>query len=311
VAGAASATSLSCLSPLVAGAVTGDGRAKANSLMGVAKSTSLVAGPALAALLIFSVGTGWVFVLDAAAFAVSAVMLGLARIERVPGRRTSMASDLVRGWREVWARDWYWTSLIAHAVWNFAANLLLTLGPLVAVQQLGGEGVWIAVVQAGGIGLLIGSLVSGKARPKRPVLVGNLVLATYALPLTLFAVSAPVPAIVAAYAVALTALGFLNPTWQTAVQTRIPASALGRVSSYDLLLSVAAQPLGVVVAPIAAAAWGVHAPFAVTAVLVLVVCVGTVAVPGVRRLTVDYGNLTSAPEPDPVAEAVEKSASPA
>ncbi|MFJ9924856.1 Predicted arabinose efflux permease, MFS family [Streptomyces misionensis] len=298
VAGVASAVGLANLSPLVIRAVPGSGarRQKANSLMGVAKSISQLAGPALAGASIWAVGTGWVFVLDSAAFAVSATMMLLVRLdgEAAPaGTRRPVLAGLAEGWAEVRARDWYWISLIAHATWNFAANVLLTLGPLVAVTRLGGQGTWIAVTQAGGIGLLAGSLVAGRARPRRPILAGNLVLASYALPLALFAVAAPVPVLVAGYGIAMAGLGFLNPTWQTAVQTAIPPHVLARVASYDWLVSLAAQPLGVILAPIALHAWGAEPPFAAAAVLVAVVCAGTALAPGVRDLRLERPRVTA------------------
>ena len=293
VAGAASAVGLSNLAPLVTKIVpaSGEQRLKANSSMGVAKSVSLLAGPALTGTLVLAVGVGWVFVVDAAAFGISAALILMVRLRASaasPGPRRSIRADLTEGFAEVRARDWHWTSLIAHAVWNFAANVLLTLGPLVAVTRYGGEAAWIAVTQAGGVGLLAGSLLSGWARPKRPVLVGNLALSSYALPLTLFAVGAPVPLLVVGYGIALTALGFLNPTWETTVQAVIPQNVLARVSSYDWLVSLAAQPLGVALAPVALSLWGEQIPFAAAAVLVAVVCTGTAAVPGVRRLRLDY-----------------------
>ncbi|MYQ45889.1 MFS transporter [Streptomyces sp. SID4985] len=294
VAGAASAVSLSNLATLLVrvAPVSGPARQKANSLMGVAKSVALLAGPALAGLLIWVVGIGWVFVLDSAAFAASASLMPFIRLHQkgssAPARR-AIRAGLVEGWAEVRARDWYWTSLVAHAAWNLVANVLLTLGPLVAVTRLGGQGAWIAVTQAGGIGLLAGSLLAGRARPRRPVLAGNLVLATYALPLALFAASAPVPLLVAGYGIAMAGLGFLSPTWQTTVQEAIPHHVLARVSSYDWLLSLAAQPLGVIVAPVALHLWGARVPFAASAVLVAVVCAGTALVPGVRNLRSDRG----------------------
>ncbi|MFD8804518.1 MFS transporter [Streptomyces sp. NPDC059597] len=292
VAGAASAVSLANLSPLLTrvAPVSGPARQKANSLMGVAKSVALLGGPALAGLLIWAVGIGWVFVLDSAAFAVSAALMPFVRLRPKTGpapARRRLRAGLVEGWAEVTARDWYWTSLLAHAAWNFAANVLLTLGPLVAVTRLGGQGAWIALTQAGGIGMLAGSLLAGRARPRRPVLAGNLVLATYALPLALFATSAPLPMLVGGYGIAMAGLGFLSPTWQTTVQTAIPPHVLARVASYDWLVSLAAQPLGVFLAPLALRLWGARVPFAASAVLVAVVCAGTALVPGVRDLSSD------------------------
>lgn len=60
--------------------------------------------------------------------------------------------------------------------------------------------------QAGAVGMLAGSLLAARLRPRRPVLAGNLGLALYTAPL-LLAVAAPAAAVIAAYCVALTALG--------------------------------------------------------------------------------------------------------
>ncbi|WP_199736927.1 MULTISPECIES: MFS transporter [Micromonospora] len=284
VGGTASAFANPTAAPLVAGTVDADGRQRANALMGVTRNASQLAGPALAGLLIWTAGPGWAFLLDAASFAVSAALLSVIRVRHVPVPHHSLRADLILGWREVRSRDWYWYSLLAHAAWNGAAAVLLTVGPVVAVDRLGGEGVWVLLQQVGAVGLLAGSLLAGRVRPARPVLLGNLALATYAAPLLLLAVAAPAPVTVTAYCLALTALGFLNPVWETVVQGQFPPEVLARVTSYDWLMSLGAMPLGYALAPLAAHAWGPPAPLATAGVLVLLACAGTAAVPGVRRL---------------------------
>lgn len=161
--------------------------------------------------------------------------------------------------------------------------MLSTLGPLVAAQRLGGDGVWIAMTEAGAVGLLLGSRLAGRVRPRRPVLAANLGLTLYALPLALLAAAAPAPAVVAPYGLAVGGLGFLGPVWETAVQQAVPARVLARVTSYDWLLSLAAMPLGYALAPPAADAWGSAAPLLGAAALVVLTSRGTLAVPGVRR----------------------------
>lgn len=282
--GAASAFANPTAAPLVAGTVDADGRQRANALMGVTANASRLSGPALAGLLIWAAGPGWAFMLDAGSFAVSAALLAAIRVRHVPVAHRSLRTDLVRGWREVRARDWYWSSLLAHAVWNGAAAVLLTLGPLVAVNRLGGEGVWVLLQQAGAVGMLAGSLLAARVRPARPVLLGNLALATYAAPLLLLAATAPAPVTVTAYCLALAALGFLNPVWETVVQGQFPPEVLARVTSYDWLMSLGAMPVGYALAPLAADVWGPSPPLAVAGALVLLACAGTAAVPGVRRL---------------------------
>lgn len=284
IGGAAGAFAMPTVSPLVRGTVEGDGLLRANALMGVASSSTRLGGPAVAALLISTAGPGWAFVLDGISFAVSAALLSVIRVKRVPIERRSVLADLKEGWQEVRSRDWYWTSLIGHSCWNGAAAVLMTLGPGLAVHELGGEWVWVWTLQTGAVGLLLGSLLAGRAKPRRPVLVANMGLALYAAPLALLAAHAPVPLIIAAYGIAQAGLGFLSPVWETAVQSAIPPHTLARVTSYDWLLSLAAMPLGYALAPLAADAWGPEVPLTFAALAVLVSCLGTAAVPGVRGL---------------------------
>ncbi|MFF2615522.1 MFS transporter [Kitasatospora sp. NPDC058046] len=314
VGGIASAFAMPTASPLVAATVRGELRLRANALLGTATGAARLGGPALAGLLVYTAGPGWAFVLDGASFVLSAALLARLRVDRatgdpapddtapdntVPDAPRSLRRDLAEGWSEVRSRDWYWTSLIAHGVWNGASAVLLTLGPLIAATRLGGDGAWVALTQAGAVGLLVGSLVAARLRPRRPVLAGNLALALYGLPLLALALPAPAPVAVAAQAVAMAGLGFLNPLWETVVQQDFPPGTLARVTSYDWLLSLAAAPLGYVLAPLAAGAWGDRVPLLAAAGLVTAVCAGTAAVPGVRR----YGaRRTTAPEPGPPTE---------
>jgi hypothetical protein len=103
----------------------------------------------------------------------------------------------------------------------------------------------------------------------------------------------PAPLLVISYGIALTALGFLNPLWDTTVQQAVPPAVLARVMAYDWVVSLAAQPLGFALAPAAAAAWSPIVPLLFAAVLVAVSCLGTALVPGVRNLRI--GDATEVP----------------
>ncbi|RKS79192.1 MFS transporter [Actinomadura pelletieri DSM 43383] len=302
IGGTASAFQTPTISPLVAGTVEPSGLQKANSLLGAATGATRLAGPALAGTFVLTIGPGWTFVLDAATFAASGALLAATRVRHVPqpdlpdgrsGAFQRLERDMAEGWAQVRTRDWYWTSLIAHGVWNGASAVLLTLGPAIAIDHLGGEETWIATVQVGAVGLVAGSLPASRIHLRRPVLVANLGLAIFALPLALLAVPAPAPLVIGSYGVALAGLGVLNPTWQTVGQLTIPQHALARVTSYDWLLSLAAAPLGYALAPLAASAWGTAVPLTASAVLVAASCLGTAPVPSVRQLTM--------PTPEPPA----------
>ncbi|MFD0025438.1 MFS transporter [Streptomyces sp. NPDC058382] len=294
--GAAGAFAMPTVSPLIRGTVAESGLLRANSLMAVVNSATRIGGPAVAGALVLTAGPGWAFVLDGASFAVSAALLSAIDVRHVSVARSSVLSDLREGWGEVRGRDWYWTSLIAHAVWNGAAAVLMTVGPALFLHEPGGRGTWIAFLQTGAVGLLLGSLLAGRARPRRPVLIANMGLALYALPLCLLAAHAPVAATICAYGISQAGLGYLNPVWETAVQSAVPAHALARVTSYDWLLSLGAMPLGYALAPPAASAWGAEVPLAAAGVAVGAACLATAAVPGVRRLRAPSDKVTRTTE---------------
>ncbi|MER6124116.1 MFS transporter [Streptomyces sp. NPDC001795] len=280
--GAATAFAQPAFSPLVIGTVPEAGRQRANAAVAAASSAARLAGPPLAGALLLA-GAGWAFIAVGIGYAVSAALLLPLRVAHVRPQRRAFLTDLRDGWAEVRSRDWYWTSLIAHAVWNGAAAVLATLGPAIALDELGGKKVWVAMSTVAGVGLLLGSLAAGRARLRNPVLTGNLALASYAAPLALLAVPAPASLVIPVYGLAMAALGFLNPVWETAVQQVVPGPVLARVVSYDWLLSLAAMPLGYVLAPLAADAWGPRTPLAVASALVGAACLATAAVPGVRH----------------------------
>lgn len=288
VGGAATAFDMPATLPLISGTVSGDQRQAANALMGVAASATLMAGPALAGVLIFTAGAGWALVLDAATFAVSATTLALLRISHVTVPRQSLRRDLAAGWAEVRSRTWYWTTLIGHGTWNFAAGVLATLGPLIAIRELGGKGVWLAALEASAVGYLIGSLLAGRTRVSRAILVGNMALMSFAAPLVLFAIAAPAWAVVGSYGLAMGCLGFMNPVWETAVQQEVPEHVLARVSAYDWLISLGAMPLGFAIGPILAGSLGFTWPLAGAAILVVTALLVPSLSPAVRNLSLHH-----------------------
>lgn len=282
--GAASAFGVPATLPLVSGTVDADGRQAANSLLGVAGSATSVAGPAIAGALIFTVGAGWAFVLDAATFAVSAGTLAVIRVRPVDVPRQALRRELATGWAEVRARTWYWASIIGHGTCNFALGMLMTTGPLIAITELGGKAVWLAALEASAAGYLTGALIAGRARISRGVLAVNLVLMSLAAPLVLFALPAPAWADVAAYGLAAVGLGFANPVWLTAVQQEVPAEVLARVSAYDWLVSLGAQLLGYAAGPALAQAAGFAWPLSGAAILVVFTLLVPASLPSVRDL---------------------------
>ena len=286
--GAAVAFGVPAVSPLVRGVVPAERRLTVNARIGVAAGLAQIAGPALAGGMTLWLGAGWSFLLTGALFAGSAVTLGgLVTAPRPVTRRDHFLGDLREGWREARRHRWFLISVAGHGVWHLGAGVLLTLGPLIAVRDLGGESVWVVVAQAGTAAMVLGTFVASRLPIRRPLAVAALGAAAYACPLAAFAFPAPTVVVTAAYVVAMLGVGILMPLWETVMQQRVEPHALGRVDSFDALISFAARPLGLAAAAPIAAWVGVAAPLLTAAALVAAVNLAVLALPEVRRRTTE------------------------
>jgi MFS family permease len=266
---------------------------QANALLELTQNAPAIFGPVLSGLLISLFGLGWVFLVDAATFAVSGVCLALVKLPpREPRAREGFVRELTAGWDAVRSRSWYWQNLITHALWNFGFPFFQVLGPVVAVQHLGGARSWGFVSGASGLGYVLGSALVLRWKPRRPLVVGNLGLVLGGLPIVLLAKPAGTWPIAAALFLSSFGLALLNTLWRSVVQARIPEELLSRVSSWDWLISLVINPAGLAVAGPLAAAVGTRTTLLVAAGLVAIPSLLVCAVPSVRGIE---------REPDPVA----------
>jgi predicted MFS family arabinose efflux permease len=142
------------------------------------------------------------------------------------------------------------------------------LGPVVARLRLGGPAAWGAITAADAFGLIAGGVLSLRYTPRRPMLFvvvtgGAMALSPLALGLAL-----PLVAICLTAFCVGAAVEVMMVQWTVALATRIPSDKLARVSSYDVLGSLAATPAGALVAGPLAAAIGVRATEFAAAALV-------------------------------------------
>ena len=231
---------------------------QANALLRLAINSSIVVGAALGGAIVAAAGPGWAIAIDAATFAVSTASLALLRIPPAAGHaaRLPFWDDLRAGWREFRARTWLWATVAGSSFYLLAVvSPLMVLGPVVADRELGGADAWGAIAAAIGLGALTGSVVAVRVRPARPIFVVCVLLAGPALTAAALALALPTPAIALLGFAAGATEGFLEVVWMTALQERIPAAALSRVSSYDTLGSFVFMPVGFALAgPVADAA---------------------------------------------------------
>ncbi len=259
---------------------------QANALIGVSRNVFAIVGPALAGLLVYAFGPGWVYAIDAGTFALSASFLvRLPAGRAAPAARKKFMADLAEGWREVTARSWVWASILYFAVWNFAIAAFFVLGPVVSERELGGARDWGLILSGAAIGSVVGSLLALRIRPRRPLFTGYLLISVAALPTIFLVRPFPVLVIAAASVVAMVTLAFAVTLWQTTLQERIPREALSRVFSYDWVGSLVLMPLGFAVAGPLAIAIGIDATLWLAAGLLFASSIAVALVPGVRRIT--------------------------
>ncbi len=220
---------------------------QANALLSLTASGTSVIGPAVAGVLVATIGAGWAFVGDAASFAVSALFLADLRLPQTAERidAPNFLADLLDGWRQFRSQTW----MLVIDSWAVLSNMIviapfLVLGPVVAKRELGGAGAWAAIAACFGVGAIVGDLTALALKPRRPLVAGCAVVGSLAIPLALLAAAAPTAAIAAGALAAGFGLNLFNTFFVTTMQQQVPAAALSRVTSYDWLASVAFLPLG-------------------------------------------------------------------
>jgi predicted MFS family arabinose efflux permease len=284
VIGAASAFFLPASTGLVPQTVSPGRLQQANALMGLSRSATGIFGPPISGLVIALSGTGAIFLIDAATFAVSAVSLLLLR--PVPGEKRPeqqrFFAELAAGWREVVERRWILAAIGAFSISNLAASPFFILGAVIADQKLGGSAAWGIILTGSGIGGLLGGLLALRLRPKRPLVAGFLLTNFMALPMLALVGPLPTLLIAASSLLSVAAIQLANTWWFTMLQQHVPEHARSRVSSYDWLVSLVFQPLGFMLAGPLAGAIGFEATLLGAVALSLIANLGVLLVRAVR-----------------------------
>jgi MFS family permease len=233
----------------------------ANAMIGVARWSSILIGPSVAALVYGASGSATVFALDAASFLFSAALLGLTKprpTERSAGEGT--LPEIWAGVTYVSRVPWLWVTISM-----FALVLMLQFAPqqvlmpkLVAEHFHRGVGAYGLLTSLIGLGTVAGTLLYGHLQPRRRRgvlsyaiwLVNSLCIA--GLVLSPWYEVAGVLAVVRG-----TCIGFGVAVWETMLMELVPENMLSRVVSLDFFGSFGLMPLGLA---LSAGIAGVAAP---------------------------------------------------
>lgn len=245
------------------------------------------AGPALAALLVVTVGAGAAFVIDAATFFASAALLVRVRPRErgERGPRAPLLTEIAGGWREVRARPWIGLVILSASLALMVCfSPFQALGPDIADEHYGQPAVFGVVSAMFGVGSIVGSAMALRLRPRRPMLVGQAVCLPWSLNFIAFAVGLPLLALIPFALASGVGISLFIVWWETTLVHEVPPAALSRVSSFDWMGSLGLAPIGLVLAGPIAARIGPEETLAAGAALASVVTVALLFAPSIRAV---------------------------
>jgi MFS family permease len=220
-----------------------------------------VLGPILGGILIATIGAANVLFVDAATFAISAILVtvGVPAAANRAGRTDdagghSYLAELAEGLRFVRANTVLLSMILIATVGNFLDKpLTVVVAPVYAKTVYGSPTSLGLVLGAFGAGALTGSLLFGAVGrhwPRRRTFLTCWVLG----PLVIFgtlALTPPLGVLVVAGFVGGLLFGPINPLASTVIQEHTPPQMLGRVFGSLTALAQAGIPIGAVLAGIA------------------------------------------------------------
>ena len=263
----------------------------ANSLTGLSWQISGVIGPAIGAAMVALGGTSAAFGLDSLSFFISAacmaplLRIALPRTADAPPR--SPVGDLRDGLAEVTARTWLWLSIAFFGLVNVLdagpRNVAL---PFLIHDRLGLEvGALGAVSSSIAVGSVVAAVFLGRyhrLRRRGPLLYGCEIVMGSAL--VAIGLLPSLPGVMAAAFVFGLGVSIGSMVWVNSLQEMVPQERLGRVTSIDMLGSFIFLPVGFAFAGILTERVGPGNVFVLGGSLVVLLAVGMLLVPSIRRL---------------------------
>ncbi len=256
----------------VSDVVPRDSAANAIALNSASFNAARMLGPAAAGFLIVIVGSGWVFVVNAATFLAMLVALSLIRRgDLMPRVRTAGVARLADGFRYVARRpDLRVTFVMVFLIGAFGMNFPIFASTMALEfgQDADGYGVLSSILA---IGSLAGALLAARRERARMrvVMIAAGGFGVFSL------VSAAMPTY-ALYAVSLVFVGFTTVTVLTTangyVQTTTDPALRGRVLALYMAVLMGATPIGAPIAGWVADAFGPRAAITLGAAAGLLAC---------------------------------------
>lgn len=276
---------------------------QANALMSFVRNGAQFMGPVLGTMLVAFAGPQWALAVDAASYLVASVLLLPVALPPVVRGDTGIVHELREGWGEFRSRTWLWVIVVAFGVLNaIQSGVIGVVGPVLAknTESLGIRG-WGLVMGAQAVGMLVMSVVLLRVPVRRPLFAGMAGIALVALPIGMLGAHPVTLPLMAVGLLAGAGMETFGTGWNVALGEHVPSAVLSRVSSYDMVGSFVAMPIGMLIYGWLATAVPLGPLLVASGVAYAAIALSTLGVRSIRRMgRVPEGPAGDAPEPKPV-----------
>ena len=265
-----------------------EGLQKGNALNAFMTNAGVISGAAVAGILIDIFGVAFTLAIDAASFFISGFMIFTFRhlTPRAQKNENTMLDDLIHGWKVFLSFRWIVIIVGAFSFivmcWAAAENVL---GPLIALEHFNGAKSWSFVISAESAGLIVGSLIAIKVKPKYPM--RFLMISSFTITFYIWSLAKPQSLLMIAFGAFLfgITLDLWGTLWSTALQRKVPRDSLSRVSAFDAMGSMMFRPVGLAIAAPLSTLVGIENFLQILAAITVVAIVVPLLDPQVRNMS--------------------------
>lgn len=265
-----------------------EGLQKGNALNAFMTNAGVISGAAVAGILIDIFGVAFTLAIDAVSFFISGLMIFTFRhlTPRAQKSENTMLDDLIHGWKIFLSFRWIVIIVGAFSFivmcWAAAENVL---GPLIALEHFNGAKSWSFVISAESAGLIVGSLIAIKVKPKYPM--RFLMISSFTITFYIWSLAKPQSLLMIAFGAFLfgITLDLWGTLWSTALQRKVPRDSLSRVSAFDAMGSMMFRPVGLAIAAPLSTLVGIENFLQILAAITIVAIVVPLLDPQVRNMS--------------------------
>ena len=265
-----------------------EGLQKGNALNAFMTNAGVISGAAVAGILIDIFGVAFTLAIDAASFFISGLMIFTFRhlTPRAQKSENTMLDDLLHGWKVFLSFRWIVIIVGAFSFivmcWAAAENVL---GPLIALEHFNGAKSWSFVISAESAGLIVGSLIAIKVKPKYPM--RFLMISSFTITFYIWSLAKPQSLLLIAFGAFLfgITLDLWGTLWSTALQRKVPRDSLSRVSAFDAMGSMMFRPVGLAIAAPLSTLVGIENFLQILAAITVVAILVPLLDPQVRNMS--------------------------